>query len=203
MKSLEKYNREIIYIGLFVVISIITKPNINKLIADIIANVLLLCLCLWYLNEKIVLKTNSFLIVQILHGLWSAILILFFVLGIYSICFSVHSTFVFCKIPFFDYIIFLFFQGLVAVTEEMTFRNCFYKIFAAIHMPESVIIIVVSVSFGLWHLYFHNSYMQVVSAILFSLVLFIFKLKIRHYTLVSCISAHFIYNILCNCLSFS
>lgn len=202
MKSLTKYNREIIYIGLFIVISIIVKPNINELVADIMANVLLLCLCLWYLNKKLVLKLNSLLILQIMHGLWSAMLILLLVLIIYSMCFNIHAIFAFRIIPFFEYASYFLFQGLIAITEELIFRKCFYRIFQNMHMHKTITIILISVFFGLWHFYFHNSYMQVVSSVVFSLLLFIFQLRIRYYTLVSCISTHFIYNLLCYYLLF-
>ena len=199
---LGKFRREILYICVFLFITVIGKSNLDNVRVTIILNIFFLCLSLWYSNPKVILKPNNLLIVQIMHGLWSAILILCFVLAAYLVCFQVRPTFAFSIPNSSEYIYYFLFQILVAITEELMYRGCFYTIFEAMHIHKTIIIILISFIFGLSHFYLHESYPQFLSASIFSLALFIFMTKFNHYTLVSCISAHFIYNILCNYIIF-
>ncbi len=195
----QNINNELIYLLIFISISFVTKPHIDYLFFDILANIFLLFLSLWYL-EKDKIFTSYNLFVQIINGLWSSIIIFFTVLTIYYLFFHVHGKLVFSKTIFIAYI---FFQALVAVTEELVFRECFYKIFSHIRINAVLIIILISFLFGVWHFYLHHSYTQFVSSFVFSFLIHISRFKIQNFTLISCIIAHFFYDILCYYLVFS
>ena len=199
MVKQRNYNNELLYLFIFIAVSFVTKPNIDYLFCDIFANIFLLFLSLWYL-EKDKIFTSYNLFIQIINGLWSSIIIFFTILTIYYLIFNLYGKLVFSKTIFIEYILF---QAPVALTEELVFRECFYKIFSHIRINAVLSIILISFLFGLWHFYLHHSYTQFVSSFVFSLIIHISKFKIQNFTLISCIIAHFIYDILCYYLIFS
>lgn len=194
--------KELIFFISFILISIFIKPHIDNLIIAVIANVSLCFLCLWYLRDTSIF-TSKYLIIQIIHSLWSTILIIFTILYAYFSIFNIHSLFLFNKYIFFNYMNYFFVQLLVAVTEELIFRKSFCKILSKLKLNKVIIVILISLIFGLWHLFLHHSYTQFVSSFLFSLLLLIFQIKINNFTLISCICTHFLYNFLCSFLIFS
>ena len=193
------YYNELLYILVFVAVTIVCKSHLNNLFFDIFANIIFVIISIWYAGNKTIFTFNNFF-VQIINGLWSSFFALFIILFFYRLLFSLHGKLVFNKAIRWEYIIF---QVLVAVAEELVFRECFYKILSNMKIHIIFIIIFIAFLFGFWHYYLHYSYTQFVSGFIFSFFVLVFKMKIRNYTLLSCIITHFSYNILCFYLLFS
>ena len=177
--------------------------SIAGIVMSVVMNLCNLSLSLWYLDQRFSLRTDYSYILQIVHGVWSAILILVINIVMCYVCFGIHTTFVFRIPDRIQYLFHLLFWGLVAVTEELVFRVCFFRIFEKTHIHKLLIMIAVSFLFGMAHLYMNGMYVQFLAASIFSLLLFFFLHVIDHYTIISCISAHFIYCIFCDYLVYS
>lgn len=202
MKLLKNYRRELIYLCFHVLMASAVK-SLDGIAVSVFYNICTLYLSFWYWEKSFSLKIDFSFILQIVHGLWSAITMLVINLVMCYVCFGIHTTFVFQMPDRSPYIFHLLFLGLIAITEELEFRVCFYNIFEKLHMHKLLIIIEVSLLFGLEHLYMNGIFAQCISTIIFSLLLFFFLYAIDRYTIVSCISAHFIYRILCDYLVYS
>lgn len=194
MQMLEKYKKELIFICLFCISTMIGKNSLQNVKTAILLNIFWLFLSLWYLNKTLSFGIN-FVLIQILHGLWSAILIL---LSVVAICFllRLQVTFNIHILYSYEYIYVFLFQLLIAITEELVFRASFYRIFRSMHMNKMTSVLLVSFMFGLLHFYMHGSLIQLLLTTFFSLSMFVFMIKVKNYLLISCISAHFFYGIL-------
>lgn len=202
MELWKKSRREFIFLCVRVILVIFAK-NVTGLAVSLFFYIGSLHLCLWYLREDFSLKTDFSSVPQILHGLWSGVLMLVINVAMAYVCFGIHITFVF-HVPARSSLLFnILFWALVAVTEELNFRVCFYRIFEKMHMHKLWNAITVSLVFGVGHLYVDGMPVQCISTIIFSLLLFCFLHAVDHYTIVSCTSAHFIYGILCIFLVYS
>ena len=121
----KKYSREILYLSIFVVLLMISKLLIDELLYDIGANVLLLMLSLWYLNGSKIFSLKKIWL-QVVEGGCSAAAILFIVIMTYYFLFDIYTKLDFSKELFLGYFLF---QILVAITEELVYRESLYKVF--------------------------------------------------------------------------
>ena len=82
MELWKKSRREFIFLCVRVILVIFAK-NVTGLAVSLFFYIGSLHLCLWYLREDFSLKTDFSSVPQILHGLWSGVLML-----VINICFS-------------------------------------------------------------------------------------------------------------------
>ena len=195
----KKYSREILYLSIFVVLLMISKLLIDELLYDIGANVLLLMLSLWYLNGSKIFSLKKIWL-QVVEGGCSAAAILFIVIMTYYFLFDIYTKLDFSKELFLGYFLF---QVLVAITEELVYRESLYKVFLHFDISMKMSALIASFVFAGVHFYLHLSYVQFASAFVFSVVLFILKTRVESFTLISCMVSHLVYNVLCYYLAFS
>lgn len=84
----------------------------------------------------------------------------------------------------------IFFQSIVAISEELFFRGYLYDA-TNIYFNKLWSAVIISFVFGIGHLFIHKNWMQFWIAIFFSFIAIVIKEK---YSLVAAIVAHFMYN---------
>ena len=159
----KKYSREILYLSIFVVLLMISKLLIDELLYDIGANVLLLMLSLWYLNGSKIFSLKKIWL-QVVEGGCSAAAILFIVIMTYYFLFDIYTKLDFSKELFLGYFLF---QILVAITEELVYRESLYKVFLHFDISMKMSALIASFVFAGVHFYLHLSYVQFASAFVF------------------------------------
>lgn len=204
MKNLKNYSKKFIYILFLVIVILNVKGKTDSIEIDILAYLILALLSLWYLykNDTVKYEISNHIALQIFHGIWTAIMLVILILGILSFFFRIsvdislnNEIQVLCSV-------FVVFQLIVAIVEELVFRECLYIILLSEHIPKIISIIVISISFGFMHFYLYESIIQFICTSIFSFVVFILRHKLKNYMLISSISTHFVYNIILHFFNF-